>query len=1384
MKVQVKLVFLIIWIILFCSFTDQLFSQQNGYRFYKNYSYEEYEHQPQNWGMVQAPNGILYFANQGGVLEYDGETWRVIRLPNDATVRSIAIDRVGTVYVGGTNDFGYLVPDSVGRLQYASLRNKIKEDIANFSTVWSTHSTPKGIYFRTPYYLFRWDGSAIHTQTFKSPIVGMFQVGKELYIQKAWLGLFKMTGDKFIPITGGDVLKQIRKIVMVAPFDKRQLLICTKTKGFFLYDGKTVSPFHVSPAVAHFGGNSIQHGIRLDSGDYAFGTQKAGMFVMNKFGELQYAMGQNAGLQDNYVKAVFPDQQKNLWLCLINGISKIEHESPFQIYDKRAGLKSFVLCMSRIKETFYVGTYDGVYIRDENSQFKNLPGLSTACWSLLAVEDGVLAATSRGVYFWQGQNWSALHQSPSYRLTASRKRPGIIWVGAKEGLKILSETKENNTPKWTVKHFNGLTRENAPPIMSIAEDAVGTLWLGTETGHVFHITLYDDITHGKIVPYTQTHGIPPGQCVVSWSTDHIMLATTKGVMRHDQNNQRFIPDQTLGERFQASPNAPPIFRIMTDRDQHIWLYSQSRSYQAIPPFGLPHEIISALFLRIPLNAQVNGLFDDPQKPITWLATHKGLYAYDKKHKKAWKHNYSALIRQVMVNEKKLVYAGGRLPQPNQAPSPNPVFDYSERNLQFQCTATFYEAESQNRYRYLLDGYDNQWSGWMEDRKRRYTNLDAGQYVFRVQARNVYEHLGNEDSFPFRVLPPWYFTWWALTFYIILFFFSVYMLIKWRAQKLVREKLRLEGIVAQRTHELKLSNQQLEEHAARLQEQSAKLEELNRMKSHFFANISHEFRTPLTLIMSPLEQMQKESADKEKQEQLNLMMRNSHRLLMLIDQLLDLSRFDNGKMKYHAAKGDIIAFASGITATFQGLAHQNQIHLTFQSTVAELDIFFDRPKMEDVMYNLLINAFKFTPGGGSISVSVTRESQTKTVAAAEHAKISVSDTGIGISNKDIVHIFDRFYQADGLRGISHKGTGIGLALAKEIVTMHSGQIDVHSTEGKGTEVVVRLPMGHRLLAPAQQSGTPPNTIPHTPTPSPGSIKVDYRHILPLAASQLPAPESAPQNHIAGDAPSTGEAQANEKPVILVVEDDADVRKYILAPLAEQYTVIEAANGEEGIQKAMERLPDLIISDIMMPKVDGYQLCKTLREDIKTSHIPIILLTAKASEGSIVNGLETGVDDYITKPFNTTLLTARVKNLIDVRRQLHQKIQRQTILMPSETNVTPLDQQFLQQFRQTIEKNLADEDFTIDILYEALGMKRATFFKKIKALTGGTPNQFILSYRLERGAQLLKQKYGTVTDVAMAVGFSSPAYFSKCFKEKFQHSPSAFPTATRHKQDTDI
>jgi signal transduction histidine kinase/DNA-binding response OmpR family regulator len=1344
----------------------QLVCQNSGFKYLKNYSPKEYNGQPQNWSILQDRRGVIYVGNSGGLLEFDGVSWRSIPVPNES-VRSMTIHEDGTIYLGGKNQMGFLKTNPRGTLEYQSLTDYLPEAQRKFNDVWKTHALREKIYFRTSHLLFCWDPASRQMKAWEdkeNKFNASFACQGKLYIHKRNTGLMQLDGGAFHLLPGGDTFKDV-KIYMLVSYTPRQLLIGTQESGFFIFDleSQEKKPFPTA-AAGYLNENELYHGIRLSSspGDFALATLRGGLVIIDSQGQSREIFTLDYGLQDDNVRYVFEDSQGNLWLGLNYGISKIEYRSPLSVYDGRSNLAGMVLSVTRHRNRLYAGTAKGLFRLNNRGKFVPVPRIPGMGWSLLSTGDSLLASTTFGVFLINRKDHiREMIKNQSYALLQSGTDERRIWVGTREGLvSLYFPTKEIQDGTTTNVHSFADIHEE---IRSLVEDREGNLWLGTLGLGVIKVDFAGPGRTGnyKVTRFGTSQGLPPGDIHVFTVGGQVKFATEKGVFRRDEKKTVFFPDSTFGSEF--SDGSRSVFILAEDHRKNIWLHSNGRNIQAmIQPDGT-YTLHKKPFLRIPL-VQVNTIYPDPNGKTVFFASHEGLIRYDTTIKKKYQENFTTMIRSILVNGTlRFDSISGNAAAPRTGPKPSiPVFPFQERNFRFQCAAPFFEDESSLQYQYFLEGLETHWSDWTTDTKKDYINLDSGVYTFRVRAKNVYEDLGTEAIFQFQIRPPVYKTWWAFGIYAVFAVVFVLLIVRWRSWKLEREKEALGEIIKERTKEINSTNQQLEAQTMQLKEQSRKLKEMDKMKSRFFTNISHEFRTPLTLIMGPLEQMISESREQEQKKQLNLMLKNSKRLLTLINQLLDLSKFDSGKMKLQASRQNIIPFLKGILASFELLITQKQVKL--QAVMAEEDItlYFDPEKLEQVICNLLINAVKFTPAGGTITVEARMSS------IREEVQITVRDTGIGIPKDQLGHIFNRFYQAgsqpDESSAHGGEGTGIGLALARELVVLHHGRIEVCSDEGKGTEFLVQLPLGNRHLKDHERVSYSDAALkPQRAKEMTDSLMAPGEY---GPVREKPGPQETPAEK------PKAKLESRKKQTILVVDDSPEVRCYIQKSLEPDYKVIQAADGREGLRKANEVNPDLIVSDVMMPELDGYQLCNSLKEDINTSHIPIILLTAKASEENIIQGLKTGADDYITKPFSTKILITRINNLVHQRMQLKKQFQQQIRLEPEEVTVSSIDQKFVEELQETLEKNLSDTELNVEALSEKMNISRVTLNKKILALTDETANQFIRSYRLKRARQLLEGNFGSVIDVALEVGFSSPAYFTKCFRKKFHQVPSDY------------
>jgi signal transduction histidine kinase/DNA-binding response OmpR family regulator len=546
--------------------------------------------------------------------------------------------------------------------------------------------------------------------------------------------------------------------------------------------------------------------------------------------------------------------------------------------------------------------------------------------------------------------------------------------------------------------------------------------------------------------------------------------------------------------------------------------------------------------------------------------------------------------------------------------------------------------------------------------------------------------------------------------------------------------------------LRLKKQRAE-HALRLEHaESQKLRELDKVKSAFFANISHEFRTPLTLLLGPLRDMESGRFNGSAPKYFGIMRRQAERLLQLVEQLLDLSRLESGKLQLTPQPGDLATALRSIAASFESLAAQKQIHFQIELPTEPLWTHFDRDKLEKIVVNLLSNAFKFTPEEGRISLLVDGFllHEQRTTNNQQPITIRVEDSGIGIPANQLPHIFERFYRVENSEADHQTGSGIGLALTCELVLLHGGEISVESIENKGTVFTVRLP-----LTPAADMGMGSNE-------QFSSNNYPPKEAFPPAA---PASERSP-------------TASHQRPLILIVEDNADVQAYIREHLQEKYRILEATDGNTALEIARSELPDLIVTDLMMPGMDGVKMTQHLKADERTSHIPLVMLTAKAGRDNKLQGIASGAEAYLTKPFDPEELRLVVAKTLEQRRLLREKFSREIRLGLSDVEVLSLDDVFLQKVLATIEENLDDDLFGVEQLAASVSMSRSNLFRKLDALTGKSPTALIRELRLARAKKLLEQGAGNTTEVAMMVGFNTPAYFVKCFADQYGIPPGAF------------
>lgn len=653
--------------------------------------------------------------------------------------------------------------------------------------------------------------------------------------------------------------------------------------------------------------------------------------------------------------------------------------------------------------------------------------------------------------------------------------------------------------------------------------------------------------------------------------------------------------------------------------------------------------------------------------------------------------------------------------------------YSQNTIKIFFSVLDYSDSENNIFRYQLEGLDQSLVEAGTEHSATYVALPIGSYTFKLYG-SIRGGTWNMQPLTLQitVLPPFYRTWWAYLLYFLIVAYIVY-----------------------RFYEFQINKVKLSQELVFNQKEKTRLAELDQMKTNFFANISHEFRTPLTLILSPLKDLRREFSGREV---FRTMEQNAQRLLVLINQLLDLSKLEAGKMEIQNQEGDLTQYFNYLFGSFETMAKSKNIIFQYGQSHTSFSSSYDEDKLAKIITNLLSNAFKFTPENGRVKARVDY--------SPNNIVVKIQDFGIGIDAQRLLHIFDRFYQADVGNNRNYEGTGIGLALVKELVGVLNGSITVESMVGKGTTFTVVLPMSP---APPAESSNRPNE---------GGLFPASNNLSGQLDSLKDETEKLALVPLLGRSDESVGGQG----LLLIVEDNPELRKYIRSIFEAEYQIIEANDGQEGIEKATEQVPDIVICDLMMPRLDGFGFCKAIKTNQLTSHIPVVMLTAKANLTDRLEGLTLGADDYIAKPFDREELQVRTRNLVKQRLMLqekygqkkqHQEVAENNLVVPS------ADEQFIQRCHQVLSQHFAESSFDVERFAASINISSVQLRRKLKALTGQSVTEYVRNFRLEKAAELLAAKAGTVSEIAYEVGFESLSYFSKMFLEKFNKNPSEWP-----------
>lgn len=1065
-----------------------------------------------------------------------------------------------------------------------------------------------------------------------------------------------------------------------------------------------------------------------------------GLFIFNtKESSLQLVLnrpGNKENMLPGVILHIYNDNSDCIWLCTNGyGVSKYDPHATLFTTPVFHSLKKdtqsnnlSVLSMLDTKNYLLLGSYYGLFSINKNNGVLSKVNLPEIIDNMAAADSGKV---------WMAGMGGLILYNPNNKKQVDYYSPGISAGGIKDD-RIIKIYNDHEGGLWlltthsfsyfslTTKTFeNYFYRKGVlntiyfPFHGDIYRDPKGNFWLGTEVGLLYFNTK-EHTFQNYINNPKDTSGISFNvvECIVrdpKQPDKYLWIGTAGGGLnKFDLQTKKFI-------HFTTKDGLPDntINGMLSDDKGFLWISTNKGLSKFNPANNSFH------------NYDIHdGLTTNEFNPGAHYRNSDGKFFFG--NTKGFTSFYpdriknSSYIPNIAFTDFRLfnqpVSIGGKNSPLKQSLSETHLITlpYDENMISFKVAALDYSEPYKNQYAYRLKGGGNRWINLGTERQITTGNLAPGHYTLQVKASNS-DGVWNEKGIfmDIHILPPWWKTWWAYLVYVIIALALIWVIRRGELNRLnLKNRLQLESF------------------------ESSKLKEVDRLKSRFFANISHEFRTPLTLLLGPLNDFGKDQNIKNLTHFVPEMQRNAKRLLQLINQLLDLSKLDASHYSVNTSREDIISFVKQIVHSFSSLAHRKNIEietsvdprLREKLSKEEIHFYFDGDIVEKILTNLLSNAFKFTPPEGSIIVSLS-------LTEKDFLELKVEDTGTGIPPENLPFIFDRFYQADDSIIRPYEGSGIGLALVKELTELHKGKIIASSLPGKCTVITCYLPFNKKTIT--------------------GNKKM-----LPVEKqeSSLSEPEE--------EALHENEKENDKKgfPMVLVVEDQQDMRKYIREKLTDTYQVIEARDGTEGLDKAFREIPDLVVSDVMMPVMDGIELCKSLKTDDRTSHIPVILLTARAEDSDRLAGLETGADAYLIKPFNAQELLIRVHHLIAVRNKIRIKFSHKLIVKPAEITVTPRDKEFMQKLTYVVEAHIGDPKFSVDQLSVAMNMSSSQLTRKLHALISQPPLKFIRSIKMQRSLELLKTNNYSVAEAAWKAGFEDQGYFSKVFKNYFGCLPT--------------
>lgn len=1296
--------------------------------------------------ITQDKLGQIWLATNNGLNKFNGEEFVVYRnTPEDSStissndVFNILEDIDGNLWIGTFDGLNKYDPKKNQFKRYFSSSDK---NSITGNRIFSSYEMKNGnIWFATD------DGITIYIKSqdkFKQFLKNTKRptIFTDIYVDKKntiWLGTFN--GIKKVTRIGSDKLNHqiyrlnnLKKrffIYKILELETDVLALATKYHGIVLFNKKT-KEFNNPPEFDFFKNLEIKD-LYKDEQNNLWMATTTGLYIVTPSKEIitvKSSIYEDIGSVKNHFKKIYKDNNGSIWLAT-QDIGVMTWHKFNQNFKRFRNSTTF----NNIANAIITDDEKNIYCGTEGGDLNKIDST------------GLVSK----VFDTQNKTKTTI-----YPIKSLYHEQNLLWIGAmKNGIKIYNLQSKKEDKNYLSVELRELLKDVS--VIDIKKGYDSNIWIATiGRGLVSY-----DSKHKKIKVYNSRQLKSSYVKVVHPDKENVIVVGSDYLTFFEAKEQGDF--NITNYPIDVNSSRLDIISVYKDSRNVIWLGTRTR--------GLFKFTEDKKYESVNLSANnsiftVNGILEC-NKGFLWLSTDKGIVKYNPLKQQSIIYNQETLSQNNDFREKAAFQANNKfyfgakqgviafepdkiielknLPKVilsnlkikdneldgvNKNESILKNINYAKQivlphyNASFSINYAFpnYINSKNNQYAYRLVGLDNTWV-YTKETEAYYTLQNAGSYTFQVKSSG-YDGVWNTKITALNIVikpAPWK-TWWAYTIYLIFTFGLVYWIsLIIQSKSRLKDKLELEY----------LSNK--------------KNEELNQAKLQFFTNISHEFRTPLTLIIVPVQKiLQNYSGDNETYKKLRIIESSTNHLLRLINRLMDFRKLESNQFKLEAAEGNIVKFLREIFLSFSEFAKDKNYTYKFTTEQNKIFVYYDRYKLERVFMNLISNAFRYTHEGGSISVNVSQDD--------EHVIIEVKDSGVGIDEKYLDKIFDRFFEIaihKDAKGDYTKGTGIGLSIAKNIVKLHHGDISVKNILPKGALFIVKLKKGKSHLKPEE-------------------IEQNFKVSDDVSqyVTQIDVPKTKQSNNIE-------ELLLIEKEyTILIVEDNIELRSFIKEILKDTYNVIEAENGKIALEKALNHLPDLIISDVVMPEMVGTELCSKIKTTMATSHIPVILLTSRTSLVYKFEGLESGADDYISKPFNLKEFQLKIKNLLDSKKRYKEKFSSSQDLKSLEVSLTSMDQKLLRKALQIVQDNISNDNFNISQFSEELGVSRSLLFTKIKAWANTTPNNFIQEIRLNYAKKLLELDKFTVDEISSKVGFKRTKYFSKCFKKKYYVAPTEY------------